>query len=296
MVFLKSFFSLWFFHFSKFWFSAGDKSVSLDDVIQLQWSDRITDHRIRRWLLVGWLTKTWSGFFQKTGENERFDSCSRIWDKAFGWSNENYPLALFWLKLPQKSHWIQNQTIKRLAKGIEADISGKYEKLKGLPKGLLPIGKGFKVHLEKKMNRHSDPYRRPNDWSISAKASGELYIRDKPLIGHWVVDLLKSDFVQTICIISNAHFYNQFEQWYNQLEEKSRIVLLNDGSTSNETRLGAGKANPVIPFCCIFICTRDNEKTSGKIWTILYCTWNENRIMFIFLPIRPSDSIKIMFI
>ena len=71
--------------------------------------------------------------------------------------------------------------------------------------------------------------------------SGELYIRDKPLIGHWVVDLLKSDFVQTICIISNAHFYNQFEQWYNQLEEKSRIVLLNDGSTSNETRLGAGK-------------------------------------------------------
>ena len=55
------------------------------------------------------------------------------------------------------------------------------------------------------------------------------------------MDLLKSDFVQTICIISNAHFYNQFEQWYNQVEDKSRIVLLNDGSTSNETRLGAGK-------------------------------------------------------
>ena len=69
----------------------------------------------------------------------------------------------------------------------------------------------------------------------------ELCISDKPLIGHWVVDLLKSDFVETICIISNAHFYNQFEQWYNQLEDKSRIVLLNDGSTSNETRLGAGK-------------------------------------------------------
>ena len=43
------------------------------------------------------------------------------------------------------------QTIKRLAKGIEADTSGKYEKLKGLPKGLLPIGKGFKVHLRKNM-------------------------------------------------------------------------------------------------------------------------------------------------
>ena len=77
--------------------------------------------------------------------------------------------------------------------------------------------------------------------NISNYAEGELYNRDKPLIGHWVVDLLKSDFVQTICIISNAHFYNQFEQWYNQLEDKSRIVLLNDGSTSNETRLGAGK-------------------------------------------------------
>ena len=77
----------------------------------------------------------------------------------------------------------------------------------------------------------------------------ELCISDKPLIGHWVVDLLKSDFVETICIISNAHFYNQFEQWYNQLEEKSRIVLLNDGSTSNETRLGAGKCNS--HFCHI---------------------------------------------
>ena len=37
------------------------------------------------------------------------------------------------------------KTINRLAKGIEADTTGKYEKLKGLPKGLLPIGKGFKV-------------------------------------------------------------------------------------------------------------------------------------------------------
>ena len=78
---------------------------------------------------------------------------------------------------------------------------------------------------------------------LAVETSSELYIRDKPLIGHWVVDLLKSDFVQKICIISNAHFYNQFEQWYNQLEEKSRIILLNDGSTSNETRLGAGKDN-----------------------------------------------------
>ena len=65
------------------------------------------------------------------------------------------------------------------------------------------------------------------------------------MIGHWVVDLLKSDFVQTICIISNAHFYNQFEQWYNQLDEKSRIVLLNDGTTSNETRLGAGNLSQI---------------------------------------------------
>ena len=131
--------------------------------------------------------------------------------------------------------------IKRLAKGIEADTTGKYEKLKGLPKGLLPIGKGFKVPPPRK-NDFMQTIRtrnRPDCWIWNAE--GELYIRDKPLIGHWVVDLLKSDFVQTICIISNAHFYNQFEQWYNQVEDKSRIVLLNDGSTSNETRLGAGK-------------------------------------------------------
>jgi dTDP-glucose pyrophosphorylase len=91
----------------------------------------------------------------------------------------------------------------RLAKGIEDDQTGNFNHLKGLPKALLPIG-------------------------------------IKPLINHWIDELVKQPFVDDICVISNDRFYNQFEEWYqNQSKNKSKICLLNDGTKTNETRLGA---------------------------------------------------------
>ena len=104
----------------------------------------------------------------------------------------------------------------RLARGIDQDTrfvrfldfealeiysSGNYAHLKGLPKGLLPIG-------------------------------------SKPLIQHWIDDLSGRDFVEKICVISNDHFYSQFCAWHETLEGQ-KVVLINDGTKSNETRLGA---------------------------------------------------------
>jgi len=90
----------------------------------------------------------------------------------------------------------------RLAKGIEADETGNYIHLKGLPKALLPIGK-------------------------------------KPLINRWMDELVEHEFVEQICVISNDHFYSQFQQWHECYEKKMKIRLLNDGTKTNESRLGA---------------------------------------------------------
>ena len=81
--------------------------------------------------------------------------------------------------------------------------SGNYAHLKGLPKGLLPIG-------------------------------------PKALIAHWIDDLIAQSCVAQICIISNDHFYAQFNAWHQEnCVDKERVLLLNDGTQSNETRLGA---------------------------------------------------------
>lgn len=43
----------------------------------------------------------------------------------------------------------------------------------------------------------------------------------------------------SICIVTNAKFYKSFSDWLGAAKLKERLSLLNDGSVSNETRLGA---------------------------------------------------------
>lgn len=42
-------------------------------------------------------------------------------------------------------------------------------------------------------------------------------------------------------VVTNATFYQHFEDWKAKSNYKKDIVILNDGTTSNENRLGAGK-------------------------------------------------------
>ena len=51
--------------------------------------------------------------------------------------------------------------------------------------------------------------------------------------------MIGRDFVEKVCVISNDHFYTQFCAWYKTIEHEEKVVLINDGTKSNETRLGA---------------------------------------------------------
>ena len=93
----------------------------------------------------------------------------------------------------------------RLAADLEDDDTGDWEHIKNCPKPLLPLG-------------------------------------NIPLLTRWAIMLQELKEVETICVITNDKFYQQFATWKTNLgdeELEKKIILYNDFSTCNEDRLGA---------------------------------------------------------
>lgn len=67
-----------------------------------------------------------------------------------------------------------------------------------------------------------------------------LEIRGKPLIDYLIEDLEDKHYIDEYIIVSNHKFVNYFNDWKNKHCIKN-ITILDDGSISNETRLGAVK-------------------------------------------------------
>lgn len=89
----------------------------------------------------------------------------------------------------------------RLQKDIEADPSKQFEHLLGQPKGLLPVG-GI------------------------------------PLLDHWVRSFRECGRIGPITVVTNEFFYRLFAEWAVS-RGLGRECVINDGTTSNDTRLGA---------------------------------------------------------
>ncbi|KAJ8012880.1 hypothetical protein DPEC_G00047470 [Dallia pectoralis] len=87
----------------------------------------------------------------------------------------------------------------RLQRDIDKDASGRFRNLSGIAKPLLPVG-------------------------YSA------------LISHWVQALNGTGSVNTIYVITNALYHKAFEKW---AMDFPNVKVLNDGTRSNEDRLGA---------------------------------------------------------
>ena len=68
-----------------------------------------------------------------------------------------------------------------------------------------------------------------------------LEVNGKSILDYLIEDLDKNDDVNEHIIISNAKFAHIFEEWAEKSNYTKPITVLNDGTTSNETRLGAVK-------------------------------------------------------
>lgn len=66
-----------------------------------------------------------------------------------------------------------------------------------------------------------------------------LEVSGKPIIEHMINKLEQLDIVNKIYIITNDKFEQNFKQWLNNFDAKKPIEVINDGTKTNEGRLGA---------------------------------------------------------
>jgi glucose-1-phosphate thymidylyltransferase len=68
-----------------------------------------------------------------------------------------------------------------------------------------------------------------------------LAIADKPMIDYIVEKLDDVDEIKEIIVVTNNTFHDKFRSWVKFCKHKKPIKIINDGTTSNEDRLGALK-------------------------------------------------------
>ncbi len=68
-----------------------------------------------------------------------------------------------------------------------------------------------------------------------------LEIKGKSILDHLLDDLDKSGKISKYVVVSNHRYFEHFENWRKNKTLKGEICVLDDGSVSNETRLGAVK-------------------------------------------------------
>ena len=66
-----------------------------------------------------------------------------------------------------------------------------------------------------------------------------LKVGDKTILDHLLDDIDKTKKINEYIIVSNHKFINHFNDWKNNKKLNSPITIIDDGTTSNETRLGA---------------------------------------------------------
>ena len=66
-----------------------------------------------------------------------------------------------------------------------------------------------------------------------------LKIKNKGIIDYICEQIDQIDEINDIYVISNEKFYNNFIEWSKNVNYKNNITILNDGSTTDENKLGA---------------------------------------------------------
>ena len=68
---------------------------------------------------------------------------------------------------------------------------------------------------------------------------GLLPLAGRPIIDYTFDKLEEIDEIDEAILVSNHKFYNHFKSWGNKYNGRIKITVLDDGTTSNENRLGA---------------------------------------------------------
>ena len=66
-----------------------------------------------------------------------------------------------------------------------------------------------------------------------------IEVAGKPIISHIVDKIVKIDQIDEIYVVTNDKFHSHFVQWNNSYSSHKPVHIINDGTTSNEDRLGA---------------------------------------------------------
>ncbi|MBI4974657.1 MAG: NTP transferase domain-containing protein, partial [Candidatus Omnitrophica bacterium] len=68
-----------------------------------------------------------------------------------------------------------------------------------------------------------------------------LEIGGRKIIDRIVEKIIKIRTIDSIYLVTNAKFFEKFNTWLKNSKYRDKISLINDGTTSNETKLGASK-------------------------------------------------------
>lgn len=73
------------------------------------------------------------------------------------------------------------------------------------------------------------------------KAKALLPIAGKPILEHILDKVFGIPEITQVAVVSNATFFSQFQEWREGLSgwQRDRVIIINDGSTSEQTRRGA---------------------------------------------------------
>ncbi|MFW6457036.1 MAG: sugar phosphate nucleotidyltransferase, partial [Planctomycetota bacterium] len=71
------------------------------------------------------------------------------------------------------------------------------------------------------------------------RAKALLPVGGKPIINYVVENLEQSEHIERMFLVSNDKFAADFADWADDYNSSKPITVLNDGTTSNEDRLGA---------------------------------------------------------
>ncbi|TAL55424.1 MAG: nucleotidyltransferase family protein [Nanoarchaeota archaeon] len=76
-------------------------------------------------------------------------------------------------------------------------------------------------------------------WPLTKETPKPLLpVKNKPIIEHIIDNVLEIKEVDHIYVVTNAKFYAVFKEWADSISFRVPLTLCNDGTTSNEDRLG----------------------------------------------------------